>query len=231
MNLELLRRSLAATCLAGLAAVTGCQSAPPQDYSVFIEAEPLSILVLPPLDETLEEGASSHCLATVTRPLAERGYYVFPVAIVDLMMRENGLPTPYEMHQVPISKLVEVFDPDAILYLRVTEWGSSYQVLSSVTEVRMEGELIDARTGELLWSGARSASESSGSSGGGLIGSLTGALVGQVANSLSDPSSDLSRQNAWELFSDPRNGLLPGPYHPQHAETFGTPEAPGNPVP
>ena len=69
-------------------ALTSCNTTPPHDYTLFIDSEPKSILVLPPLDETLEEGASTHCLATVTRPLAERGYYVFPVAIVDLMMIE-----------------------------------------------------------------------------------------------------------------------------------------------
>ncbi|MFT7671124.1 MAG: hypothetical protein ACI8X5_003840 [Planctomycetota bacterium] len=209
-----------------LLVLASCKATPaPYDYSAFLESRPRSILVLPPLDKTLEAGASTHCLATVTRPLAERGYYVFPVAIIDLMMRENGLPTPFEMHQVPISKLREVFDPDAVLYLTVTDWGSSYQVLSSVTTVSMQGVLVDAGTGETIWVGEHSSESSSSGGSSGLIESLVGALVDQVANSLSDPSTDLSRQNAWALFSNDRHGLLPGPYHPEHDLRFNPPIA------
>ena len=215
MNRTSHRLLLALLALPAFLGLSACQGTPRRP--VFTGPRPLSILVLPPLDETLEEGASALTLATVTAPLAERGYYVFPVAVVDLMMRENGLPTPFEMHQVPLEKLVEVFDPDAVLYLKVTEWGSSYQILASVTRVRMEARLVDARTGQKLWSGVRVTSSSSGSGGGGIGGLLIGAIVGQVANSLSDPSYDLARQNSWNLFTNPRRGLPLGLYHSDFA--------------
>lgn len=199
-----------------LCLLSACQTPTPYDYSAFLEHPPRSILVLPPLDESMEADATYECLTTLTLPLAERGYYVYPVAIVALMMRENGLPTPYEMHQVPLAKLVEVFDPDAVLYMKVTDWGSSYHVINSSTTVTMQAVLVDAATGEEIWRGERSGSESS--SGGGLVGMLSSALVTQVASSLSDPTRALSQETAWALFSDPRNGLLAGPYHADHEQ-------------
>ena len=84
----------------------GCATPTPVDHTAFLEHVPRSILVLPPLDETMETEACAGSLSTISRPLAERGYYVFPVAMVDLMMRENGLPTAYEMHQVPLCRLL-----------------------------------------------------------------------------------------------------------------------------
>jgi len=201
------------------ALAAGCSTTPSYDYAAFIECEPRSILVLPPLNSSMEPDATYDSLMTLTLPLAERGYYVFPVAIVALMMRENGLPTPHEMHDVPLAKLVEVFDPDAVLYLTVTDWGNSYQVVSSTTTVSMEGVLVAADTGEEIWRSRQTKSKGSGS-GGSIIGSLANALVTQVASELSDPSQALAQETAWALFSDPRNGLLPGPYHPTHAAAY-----------
>jgi hypothetical protein len=37
-------------------------------------------------------------LSTLTKPLAEKGYYVLPVAVIDQFLKENGLPTPAEMN-------------------------------------------------------------------------------------------------------------------------------------
>lgn len=194
----------------------GCQTPEPVDYTAFVEYMPRSILVLPPLDESPETNACYGALSTVTRPLAECGYYVFPVALVDLMMRENGLPTSYEMHQVSLEKLKEIFDPDAVLYLKVTDWGTSYQVINSQTTVTMEGRLVDATTGTELWSGAASAVKGSGDGGGGLAGILAAAVVNQVVTSISDPSRDISKRANQSLFSNSRNGLLMGRYHPDH---------------
>lgn len=213
-----MRSRHARVLLAGLAALPlgACQSPPAYDYGAYLEHPPRSILVLPPIDETVETDACYGALSTVTRPLVELGFYVFPVAVVDAMMRENGLPTAWEMHQVPLEKLREVFDPDAVLYLKVTSWGTSYAVLASSTTVALSGVLVDAETGVELWSGVHVGSQGSGDGGGGLGGMLASALVNQVVTSIDDPSRDVSSSTAWALFHDPRAGLLPGPYHPDH---------------
>ena len=79
--------------------VQGCATATvkPFDYSAYLAHMPRSILVLPPTNESTEVMAPYIYLSTVTRPLAEQGYYVFPVAVIDSMMKENGLSSPEEM--------------------------------------------------------------------------------------------------------------------------------------
>ena len=213
----MMRRILLTTLLVflAIAALSGCTSVDTYDYGLFLESDPVSILVLPPLDHSPEAGASLGCLSTVTRPLAERGYYVFPVALVDRMMRDNGLPTPYEMHSVSLSKLNEVFGADAVLYLTVEDWGTSYRILSSVTTVQITGRLVDTRSGEVIWAGGGSARR--GSSGGGhLIGALVSAVVRQVATSISDPSRDVSRAASGSMIRSSHRGFLYGPYHPRY---------------
>lgn len=199
------------------AAVTfaGC-AAPPvdYDYSAYLEHMPRSILVLPPLDETLEVDAGCGCLSRVTQPLAERGYYVFPVAVVDAMMKENGLPTAGEMHQVSLKKLDEVFGADAVLYLNVKDWGTSYRVIDTATVVTIDAQLVDIKTGTELWRGQKSAELHSSSGAGDPIGMLAAALLTQVLTPVTEQSRDLSAGVDQSLFFDPHVGLLPGYYDP-----------------
>lgn len=201
---------------AGLAG--GCIRPKPFDYGPFLDHMPRSVLVLPPLNESPEAAASDLYLPTVTRALAERGYYVFPIVVVDRMMKENGLPTPGEMHQVPLTKLREVFGADAVLYLTVTDWGTSYRVLESRTTVTVVGRLVDIASGTTLWQGQQTAIRSSNQGNqGGLIGALVGAAVNQVLAAAFDPSQDLARQANVFLFTNTRQGLLLGPRHPGFA--------------
>lgn len=190
-----------------------CASAEPYDYTLFREHPPRSILVLPPLDNTFEVDASYAYLSTVTQPLAERGYYVFPVAVVDAMMRENGLPTPGEMHTVSLDRIADIFGADSVLFVTLTDWGTSYQVIDSSTRVTAEARLVDVGTGTEIWSGSNTAVYSGSSGSGGLVEMLVGAVVNQVASSISDPSRDVARDCNNGLFNG-SSGLLVGPYHP-----------------
>ncbi|MFT5287898.1 MAG: hypothetical protein ACI8TQ_004086 [Planctomycetota bacterium] len=186
------------------------------DYGPLIKHMPRSILVLPPLNQTPEVDASYGWLSIVTRPLAERGYYVFPVGLVDQILRENGRPTPYEMHSVSLSKLKEVFDADAVMYVTITEWGNSYHVLAAVTTVRVHARLVDLDTGTQIWSGEAVAQRNPDHNQGGILGAIIGALVSQVVNSLLDPTLDVARDANGALLFNSYNGLLLGPLHPEH---------------
>ena len=181
---------------------------------------PTSILVLPPLNSTVEVNAPYTFISTISRPLAERGYYVFPVAVIDTFLKNNGLPTPAEMNAVPLEKFNEHIAPDAILYTTITEWGQKYQVLSSTTLVRAYLKLVDAKTGRILWQGKMSEKQSSGDNNQhGLVGLLVSAVVDQVAGSLNDYTQDLSRRGTYNVLSRYSSGLPDGPYriNPYHA--------------
>ena len=198
--------------LLGLVLLAACQS-PPHDYTLFRAHRPRSVLVLPPIDATMEVDATYAYLSTVTQPLAERGYYVFPVAVVDRMLRDNGMPGPGEMHAVSLARVREVFGADAVLYVTLRDWGTAYRVLDSATEVTAEARLVDTASGQELWSGTHTAAYSSSSGSGDLVSMLIGAVVNQVASSMYDPSVDVARQCNDELFCNGHDGLLVGPYH------------------
>ena len=196
-----------------LLTVVSC--ATPYNYENFRAARPRSILILPPLSHSTDVRATYSYLSTVTMPVAEKGYYVFPVALIDQMMKENGMPSANEMHQASVKKLREIISPDAILYLTLEKYGTSYVIVDSSTTVTVSAKLISAITGEVIWEGRASAQDGGNSNGGGVAGVLIGAVIKQAVNSSMDQAHNLAPQANQTLFYTENQGLLNGPYHPE----------------
>jgi hypothetical protein len=189
------------------------------DYTAFKSSRPRSILVLPPTNETADVGATNSVLSEMTMPLAEAGYYVMPVAVMDETFKQNGLTAAADIQATSPAKLREIFGADAALYSKVTQYGTVYRVLDSATIVTASAKLVDLKTGDVLWQGRASASSNEGnnSSGGGLIGMLVMAAIKQVANSLTDRSNDIAGVTSYRLLhAGPPNGLLYGPRSPKY---------------
>lgn len=194
--------------------LAGCATSQPYDYSNFRLHPPRSILVVPPLNEgTTVEGTYGY-LSTVSRPLAELGYYVFPVAVVDQFFKENGMPGAGEMHQVPLNKVVELTGADAVLFPTLLEYGSKYQLVSTVATVRVKASLVDTRTGTVLWEGVGMAQQGSSGSGS-FLADLVAAAITQAINTETDAAHNISGAANMSLFYAPGRGLPYGPYSPQ----------------
>jgi hypothetical protein len=197
--------------LAAVLLLYGCQTVKPYDYTNFRAHPPRSILVLPPLNESTAVEGTYGYLTTVTRPVAERGYYVFPVAVVDQFMKENGLPGAAEMQQAPLAKVAEITGADAVLFLDLKQYGAQYRLLSSVVTVEVHAKLMDTRSGILLWEGNGIAQQGSGGSGN-LLGDLIAAAITQAINKHADKAHQVSRIANANLFFPEQTGLPYGPY-------------------
>jgi hypothetical protein len=192
--------------------LTGCVK--PADYTAFRAHRPRSILVPPPLNESTDTAATYGYLSTVTQPLAEQGYYVFPVAVIDQFFKENGLPTAYEMQQIPLDKIQEIIGADAVLYTKVKQYGTKYQIISSTTVVEVEAKLVDVKTGETLWE--NTVLHQVSSDAGGDIGAVVNAALTQIVNSSTDRAHKICPAANVQLVCTKNKGLLFGPYHPQY---------------
>lgn len=195
--------------------MTGCATTPPFDYSSFRNYRPRSILVLPPFNQTTDVNAPYSYLSTITRPLAECGYYVYPVAIVDAYMKENGLPSPEDMHGVALAKIRDIIGADAVLYVTIEEWGQKYVVIQSVTTIKAKAQLIDTASRNIIWQGTQAVSQGSGG-GGDPVAMLMSALLTQIITNVSDFTHDLSRSANYMMIYDAGKGFLAGPYLPPH---------------
>ncbi len=213
-------RSLTAAALVALLA--GCVSPPPaHDYTAFKEADPHSIIILPPLNNTPEVIAPYSVMTQMVAPIAESGFYVFPVAVVEQTFKGNGLTVASDVHQVPVDKLHSIFGADSALYITVEEYGTSYVVISSETAVTVSASLVDLRTGVQLWQGKARASsaEQQNNSGGGLVGMLVVAAINQIAETITDKGFEIAAITSSRLLSsDTYNGLLYGPRSPSYGQ-------------
>lgn len=201
--------------------LVGCGTPAKYDYSALKKSNPKSILVLPPINESPDVKAEAAVYSQISFPIAESGYYVFPVALVNETFLQNGLNNAAEIHNVSSAKLDEIFGADAALYVKIKEYGTSYKVLMSESVVTAEANLVDLKTGQTIWSGRARASsaEQSSNSGGGIVGLLVKALVEQVINTTTDKSFSIAGiTNQRLVMAGMPNALLHGPRSPNHGK-------------
>ena len=215
-------RFLTIAAVAAAALLAGCAHKPPAyDYTAFRQANPRTLLVMPPLNDSPEVKAGSSIWAQATLPLSEAGYYVLPVTLVDETLRQNGIDTAYDAQNIPRDKLRDYFGADAAVYIKVTKYGTAYHVISSDTVVEAQARIVDLRSGALLWEGkaVASSAEQGNAGGGGLAGALVGAIVKQIINTTTDAAYNYAGIADSRLLGAPRyNGVLAGPRSPAYGK-------------
>lgn len=198
--------------------LTGCaQPKKNYDYTAFRASKPASILVLPAENSSPDVNAAHSFVSQVTRPLAEAGYYVFPIAVVEETFRQNGLNSGHDAQAVSPARLHDIFHADSALYIDITDYGTTYQIIDSTTRVTASARLVDLRDGKTLWRGFATASnnEDGNNNNNGLIGMLVAAAVKQIANSTTDRAHTIAGLTSLRLLAmNDKGGLLPGPRRP-----------------
>ena len=125
--------------------LSGC-AVKPRDNNAYKGNIPKSILILPPTNESPDVRASESVYSQVTKPLAESGYYVYPVAVVSETFKSNGMAEPSDIQAINLAKIRDVFGPDAVLYLNVREYGTQYRVIASESRVTVDGVALLIQT-------------------------------------------------------------------------------------
>jgi hypothetical protein len=202
------RSAVAGLALAVLAA--GCAGPRPKDYSKFVAAQPRSILVIPVMNKSVNVTAGDYFLTTVPIPVAERGYYVFPVNLVKRLLEDEGLADPGLVHGADPTRLASLFGADAILYITIEQWRAKYLLVQTSVVVELSYVLKDGKTGTVLWEDREAMQYQSGDSGAGLLGALINAALTKAAPDY----MPLARQANARAMAYPGPGFPAGPYRP-----------------
>ena len=117
----------------------------------FYKHEPKTILVLPVRNESTDAEAPRFFMATITRHLIGRGYYILPMEVAAATLAQEGIFGAGEAWEVPPGKLHDYLGIDAILYVTIKSWDTTYLVLYSSVTVGMEYQLVDCRSGQAIW--------------------------------------------------------------------------------
>jgi hypothetical protein len=201
----------------------GCAPAPPaKDYTAFRSANPRSILILPVVNNTQNVEAPSLFLSTLPIPVAEKGYYVFPVNMVKRVLEDEGLSDPNLVHGAEPARLCNLFGSDAVLYVTIEAWTAQYMVITTQVTVEFDYVMKDGKTGDTIWKERRRVVYSpQQSSGGSPLAALVAAAVQAAITKAAPNYMPLARQANDQVFNTPGIGLPAGPYNPEYGKDAG----------
>ena len=211
------------TVLTLVLGLVGCAAAPHRsDYTEFRTENPRSILVVPPINKSVDVNAPDYFLATVATPLAERGYYVFPVNMVRSVLADDGLSDANLVHSGDPRRLGELFGADAVLYISIERWDAKYAVLATTVTVELAYSLKSAHTGHELWKDHRVLAYSpQHSSSGNALADLIADVVSAAVTKAAPNYMPLARQANTQAVSLKGTGLPAGPYDSLYLKDTG----------
>jgi hypothetical protein len=195
-----------------VALFAGCANrAPRYDYSQFRTEGPRSILVVPVINKSIDINAPDYFLATIATPLAERGYYVFPVNMVKSVLSDDGLSDANMVHSGDPHRLGELFGADAVMYISIERWDARYVVLATTVTVELNYTLKSAHTGQVLWRNHQIVVYQPQQNSGGIAGLVANAIVAAIAKAAPN-YMPLARQANGAAVNVKGTGLPAGPY-------------------
>ena len=193
----------------------GCATVPQtKDYTAFRSANPRSILIVPPINRSPAVGAPAFVLTTLPIPVAERGYYVFPVGLVKGVLEDEGLADADFVHGSDPARLCGLFGADSVLYVTVEDWVVAMAGFDVSVNVELDYLLKGCRTGDNLWHERKRMAARGGSND-----PLASLLANAMLRRLPEGWVFLPKVRAMnaDAFTTPGQGLPAGPYH----EGFG----------
>jgi hypothetical protein len=191
--------------------LVGCVNQPvKKDMSAFQAAAPRSILVVPVVNRSLDVDAPNYVLATLPVPIAERGYYVFPVNTTKFVLEQEGLYEGERIQQESPTTLAKMFDADAVLYVTINRWDAQFILLSTTVTVDFSYRLV-ARDGTEIWNESKRmqySPQNNNNSGGSPLVALVAAVVNAAITRAAPNYIPLTQQANAQVFT-----MLPnGPY-------------------
>ena len=186
----------------------GCASTvQKKDMSAYTAAAPKSILVVPIVNKSLDVDAPLYVLTTLPIPLANKGYYVFPVNTTKFILEQEGLYEGERIQQMPTPELAGMFGADAVLYVTINRWDAQYIVISTSITVDFDYRIVSAK-GVEIWRENKKMVYQPQNSGGGLIGAIVSAAIARAAPNY----MPLAQSANMQVFQMGPNQLPNGPY-------------------
>jgi hypothetical protein len=212
-------RAIALFALLGSSLAACVTPPPPKDYAAFKAASPRSILVVPVVNKSTQVDAPDNFLATLPVPLAEHGYYVFPVNMVKRTMEDDGIGDADLVAGSDPVRLASLFGADAVLYASIEHWEAHYIVLSASTEVEVHYTLKSGKTGATLWDKTVHMSYTpQAANTGNIIGNIVAAAIVAGLERAHPNYIPLANQANGIAFYTKGQGVPAGPYDPAYGK-------------
>lgn len=178
-------------------------------YAKMYEEKPITLLVMPPINNSTNVEAKDLLYTSISRPLVEAGYYVIsPLLAMDVLKAESAYDSEM-FFDAPLTAFQNYFGADAVVFSVIDTWAKKGMGIE--TEIRYV--IKSAYTNEILFDRScdlyLDLSVDSGATG------LLGALVDLAASAINTAATDhiiaARKANYYILRDIPR-----GKYSPEH---------------
>ena len=155
-------------------------------YPKMYEEKPVSIVIMPPINQTQHVEAKDYFYTTMFAPLCEKGYYVFsPLLTMELFQSESAYDAEHFI-EADLSQFRNVLGADAAMFTIIKSWKRNN--IGGKLTVDVEYILRSTKTNETLYRREGNIKVDTSVSGGG--GGVFGALVNLASTAISTATTD-----------------------------------------
>lgn len=172
-------------------------------YPKMYEEKPVTLLVMPPINNSANVDAKELLYTSISRPLAEAGYYVISPSIsMDILKQESAYDAELFIDK-PLRQFYDFFGADAVVFSIIDSWAK--QGLGINTKIRylikstLTDEILFDRSCDLYLD--LSADSSKASKDKGLLDVLVELAVGVLNTALTD-QIEAARKANYFIFQD-----------------------------
>ena len=178
-------------------------------YAKMYEEKPVTLLVMPPINNSTNVEAKDLLYTSISRPLVEAGYYVIsPLLAMDVLKAESAYDSEM-FFDAPLTTFQNYFGADAVVFSVIDTWAKKGMGI----ETKIRYVIKSAYTNETLFERScdlyLDLSVDSGANG------ILGALVDLAASAINTAATDhikaARKANYYILRDIPR-----GKYSPEH---------------
>lgn len=118
-------------------------------YKGMYNEQPLTILLMPPINRSTNVESKEYFHSTLNVPLANAGFYVVPPFLsMDILKKESAYDSEMFLN-APLQKFQEVFGADLAVFTIINKWDKSS--LGSNVKVQVEYIIKSTKTNETLY--------------------------------------------------------------------------------
>jgi cell division septation protein DedD len=154
---------------------------------------------------------------TLYANLQESDFNLLEPYIVDGLLKQNNLTDPAQFLHINPMQFTEILGADAVLISRINKVERSYMIVHSSIEIGVSVQMVDTRTGEILWRAEQTESDFQG------IGKIPTGIFAAAIGPARFVTNKLNLRRMTSKLVDKLTAVIKEPSEIKEKETFEKP--------
>jgi len=180
------------------------------------QKQTIAILPVEFVDKSQREAANMFRQSLYAN-LKESKFNLLEPYLVDGLLKKNGLTQPEKFSQVNPMHLGEVLGVDTVLISRINKVQRAYLILHSSIELSVSLQMVDTRTGEILWRAEQTESDFQG------LGKIPTGITAAIISPIYFVTNKLNMNRLTSKMVNKLTAILKHPLDASEEETFKEP--------